>query len=194
MTVPRIPRTVVRAVMQLHPPVCHPSDPVAEAVRLMDEWDCGMLPVVDPGTRGLVGSITDRDICIAAYHSDAPVAAIPVGAVMTWQAVSIYEDDPIDGVHAAMRSSQIRRVPIVDIAARVVGLITLEDLARWADGLSGPQGDHERSLVAETLIAVSQAAAVDWRARAGRGEESPANGVGSRARGEPLGAQVDLGA
>lgn len=57
----------------------------------MRDSDRGMLPVFDPDTRDLLGSLTDRGTFLAAYHSDVSLAAIPVGAVMGWKAIAVYE-------------------------------------------------------------------------------------------------------
>jgi len=48
------------------PITCSAEDSLAEAARLMWERDCGSVMVTEPNGR-LVGIITDRDICMAAY-------------------------------------------------------------------------------------------------------------------------------
>ena len=62
---------------------CVPSETLNEAARIMWERDCGIVPVVESRESGkVVGVITDRDICIAAYTRGRPLAQIPIDEAM----------------------------------------------------------------------------------------------------------------
>ena len=64
-------------------------------VRIMWEQDCGIVPVVDELSR-VVGVITDRDVCIAAYTQGRPIQEIPAWSVMSRQVHTCHADDPIE--------------------------------------------------------------------------------------------------
>jgi CBS domain-containing protein len=122
----------------------------------MWQHDCGSLPVVeDDGT--LVGIITDRDICIAAYLHGMPLASIPVLQAMARNVYSCLAGDPIGVAERIMSDHQVRRVPVVDPQNRVVGMVSLTDLAREAEDEVG-QRTHRVSEgeVTRTLAAICQ--------------------------------------
>jgi len=108
---------------------CTPSDSLADAARIMWEADVGCLPVIDE-THRPVAMITDRDICMAAYTRGVPLRDIAVSAAMSKGILSCSPDTTIADVERLMRHSQIRRVPVVDLAGALVGIITIGDIAR----------------------------------------------------------------
>ena len=115
-----------------HPVVtCPVSATTDNAARLMWEFDCGIVPVVDDDGR-LAGVITDRDICMAAYTQGVGLAAIPVTSAMARQVVAAHVEDTVESVESLMRTSQIRRVPVLDRDDRIAGIVAINDLARLA--------------------------------------------------------------
>ncbi|HJL41287.1 MAG TPA: CBS domain-containing protein, partial [Myxococcales bacterium LLY-WYZ-16_1] len=142
---------------------CRPGDTLNEAARLMWEHDCGALPVVDDADR-IVGMITDRDICMAAYTQGAPLWALPVERSMAHKVYSCHPDTPIEEAAVSMRAQRIRRLPVVDGDEQLVGMVTLGDLARHA-GRSAWNGD--RGGVAYTLATICEPTASALEARAG---------------------------
>lgn len=110
---------------------CRPSDTMNEAARLMWGRDCGCIPVVDAAAH-LVGMVTDRDICMAAYTSGSALAAIPVSRAMSKIVISCRTDDEIAVVHDKMGQGRVRRIPVVDPEGRLVGIVSLSDLVREA--------------------------------------------------------------
>jgi CBS domain-containing protein len=133
---------------------CSPVDSLNVAARLMWENDCGCVPIVDSGGRA-IGMITDRDICMAAYTTGRPLAAVSVSEAMSRHVFTCVVSDSVDTVQAIMRAHQIHRVPVVDEAGRVVGILSLNDLAR-ATSLPG-QGKKKAvtaGQLAETLGAI----------------------------------------
>src|SRR5690606_4063455 len=92
---------------------CQPGDPLSEAARLMWELDCGAVPVVSSAGK-LVGMITDRDICMAAYTRGQSLSAMNVESTMSSNLVTAAPGDSLAKVTSLMRERQVRRIPIVD--------------------------------------------------------------------------------
>lgn len=142
----------IKQVMS-HPVVTCPADSTLDqAARLMWEFDCGVIPVVGDDGR-LMGVVTDRDICMAAYTQGRALNAIPVSTAMAKQVVAGHADDSVESVETLMRSSQVRRIPILDGENRPVGLVSMNDLARVAARAHRPGVDRE---LVKTLAAVCQ--------------------------------------
>lgn len=130
---------------------CTDSDTLNAAARLMWEYDCGVVPVVNEYGR-LVGVVTDRDVCMAAYTRGQPLHEIPVSAAMSTQVFTCSPQEPIEAAERLMSKAQIRRVPVVDRDNRPVGVLSLNDLARNAASTRARNGvDRE---IVETLAAI----------------------------------------
>jgi CBS-domain-containing membrane protein len=110
---------------------CPDDATVDRAAQLMWEHDCGMIPIVNPEGR-LAGVITDRDICMAAYTQGRPLCEIPVAAAMAKDVMAAYADDPVENAEALMAHGQVHRLPVLDKNNWLVGVISLNDLARLA--------------------------------------------------------------
>jgi CBS domain-containing protein len=104
-----------------------PDAMIREAAQMMDDLNVGALPVCNG--RRLVGMITDRDIVVRSTANGMRPDATPVHAVMTDKVCWCFEDDSVDRIEDAMARRQIRRMPVVDQGKRLVGMITLGDLA-----------------------------------------------------------------
>jgi predicted transcriptional regulator len=128
---------------------CRPDDRLSAAARLMWEHDCGCVPVVDE-RNVLVGMITDRDACMAAYTRGLRLDEIPVHTVMTRRAFSCKADDTLEAAEVLMRSHQVRRLPVVDQTNKVVGLLSSNDLLRGIAQVTGSQ----RAVLAEQLVSL----------------------------------------
>jgi CBS domain-containing protein len=136
-----------------HPAVTCPVTGVLDhAARLMWEFDCGIIPVVDDEGR-LAGVITDRDICMAAYTQGRALATIPITTAMTTRVIAVHGEDDIERAEGLMRDNQIRRVPVLDGDGRPIGLVSMNDLARLA--AQARRSGVDRELV-RTLAAVCQ--------------------------------------
>jgi CBS domain-containing protein len=146
----------VKTIMTRDPACCRPEDSMHAAARLMWDNDCGAVPVVDGTTGKLNGIITDRDMCMAALLSNRPAHLIPVSDVMASEVCTCREDDDLRTVHATMRDNQIRRLPVVDEEQRLVGLVSLNDLAVEAFGSRSSAAVRRQRDVAKTLSMVSE--------------------------------------
>ena len=138
---------------------CGPNDSLNRAAQLMWENDCGFLPVVSvDGDGRVIGVITDRDACMAAYTQGRPLTDIPVSAAMAHEAISCRAGDGISQAESQMRDNQIRRLPVVDAQGRLAGIISINDIAREArrEAASGGRKEVGQQDVAETLAAICQ--------------------------------------
>lgn len=106
-------------------------DTVIRAAQAMEEMDVGVIPVCDGDH--LVGMVTDRDIVLRAVALNRANDQTTLGHVMTAEPHWCYEDQPLDDVLEAMREAQLRRMPVVDRAQQLVGIISLGDLAVKGD-------------------------------------------------------------
>jgi CBS domain-containing protein len=117
---------------------CSPDTSIARAAYLMGDHGCGILPVVDDNRR-LVGVVTDRDLLLAAAGTRERGAAGDVRGAMTVDVATCLPDDDVTVALAIMRSLAVRRLPVIDAARHVVGLLSIDDVIRWAvrhDGVS----------------------------------------------------------
>jgi CBS domain-containing protein len=128
--------------------VANPNQSIRDAAHVMAQIDAGVLPVGEHDH--LVGMITDRDIAVGAgMGPDTPIREI-----MSEEVKYCYEDDDLDEVAENMADIKVRRLPVLDRDKRLVGILSLADLA-LADGarsagsalcgISEPGGEHSQS-------------------------------------------------
>lgn len=144
----------VKDVMTSAVHTCRVDDSLDRAAQLLWEHDCGCLPVVD--TEGVVRSmITDRDICMAAYTGGRPLRELRVVDSMSRGLVVCSPDDELSAAAGRMAEHQVRRLPVVDDAGRVQGVLSVNDLAcRAADGCTSSIDDPPAAEMLKVLIAV----------------------------------------
>ncbi|MGK0265671.1 MAG: CBS domain-containing protein, partial [Planctomycetota bacterium] len=111
----------VQDVMNREPHAVRIVDRLDEAARIMWEQDCGFVPVVD-GTNTLVGVVTDRDLCMASYMQAAPIASIPVVAVMVPEPVTCGPEDTLVAAMETLAQQQVHRLPVVDSQGVLLGV------------------------------------------------------------------------
>jgi CBS domain-containing protein len=106
--------------------VCDSRESIGECARTMEEMDCGVLPVAERDR--LVGMITDRDIAVRAVAAGkGPDTA--VGEVMSRQVLFCFDDQDLDHIARSMGEARVRRLPVVDRQSRLVGILSLSDVA-----------------------------------------------------------------
>jgi CBS domain-containing protein len=142
-----------------------PDARMDEAVRLMAEQDIGCLPVID-GDGCVVGIVTDRDICLIAASRDVPMSALPVTDAMSEDVVAVSPSTTLEQAEWLLRDRQLHRLPVIDDDRRVVGMISLNDIAqaaaaqRWQgdEGLSPRDVGRTVAAIAErrTTLAVTE--------------------------------------
>jgi CBS domain-containing protein len=141
----------VAEVMTRDVRLIEPNQTIRDAARLMAEMDAGIMPVRE-GDR-LVGMITDRDIAVRAVaQGRGPDTA--VREVMTDEVKYCYEDDDTAAVERNMAEIQVRRLPVLTRDKRLVGILSLGDLAMSdkaakvgaaVAGISQPGGQHSQT-------------------------------------------------
>jgi len=123
-----------------------PADSIQQAARKMRDLDVGSLPVCEKDR--LVGMITDRDISIRAVSDGRDPKKSKIKDVMTPKIVYCFEDQGVEEAADLMRDKRIRRLAVLNHEKRLVGMLSLGDLAIET---------RDEHLAAETLERVSQA-------------------------------------
>ena len=118
----------VRDIMTADPACVGEKDNIVEAARIMKSEDTGVVPVVDE-KRTLVGVITDRDIVVRLAAEGRNLLDCKVSEAMTKHVRSVRDDATVDDVMSIMRGANVRRVPVCDQNDRIVGIISMGDLA-----------------------------------------------------------------
>jgi CBS domain-containing protein len=125
-----------------------PDQTIREAARAMAELRVGALPVAE-GDR-LVGMVTDRDIAVRAV-AEGRGPDTPVREVMTPEVKYCFDHEDLELVARHMGDQQVRRLPVVDRDKRLVGILSLGDVAAGTGaepacdalaGISRPGGQH----------------------------------------------------
>ena len=128
-----------------------PEDTVADAAKLMKKIDAGLLPVTEDDR--LVGMITDRDIVIRAV-AEGKGPDTKVRNAMSPEVKYCFEDEDVAHVAENMAELQVRRLPVMNRDKRLVGIVSLADLAtegslpktaKALHGISQPGGQHSQS-------------------------------------------------
>ncbi|MGH8178210.1 MAG: CBS domain-containing protein [Steroidobacter sp.] len=142
----------VREAMTRDVRLVRPDQSIRDAAHLMADLDIGALPVED-GDR-LVGMITDRDIAVRAI-AEGKGPETQVRDVMSRDVKYCYDDQSIDEVTQNMANIRVRRLPVLSRDKRLVGILSLGDLAIDATaqdeagealgGISRPGGQHSQS-------------------------------------------------
>jgi CBS domain-containing protein len=132
--------------------VARPEDTLQKAAAQMAELDAGVLPVGDNDR--LVGMLTDRDITVRAVAKGMGPQT-PVREVMSDDVKYCFEDEELSTVTENMGDIQLRRLPVLNRDKRLVGIVSLGDIAgsqRNADqagqalaGISKPGGEHSQA-------------------------------------------------
>jgi CBS domain-containing protein len=127
-----------------------PDQTAQDAASFMVRAEAGSIPVCENDR--LVGMITDRDIAVRGV-AEGLGPDCKVGELMSKGIVCAHEDDDVDEVARRMSKEQVRRLPVLDANQRLVGIVSLGDLARETDGeiadkalegVSQPGGQHQQ--------------------------------------------------
>jgi CBS domain-containing protein len=122
----------IREILTNNPEVVSPEDMICVAARKMKEADVGMLPVCFGGQ--LIGCLMDRDLAIRAVADacdllNTKVRQIKVRQIMTADLFYCFEDDSLEDAAKIMEERQVRRIPVLNESKRLVGIVSLGDLA-----------------------------------------------------------------
>jgi CBS domain-containing protein len=126
---------LVHDIMTAHAEWVAPTITLAEAARKMRDHKIACLPIGHNDR--LVGMLTDRDLVCRALAAGADPNTVTAGEVMTKGITWCYEDESVDDILEIMETKQIHHLPVLNRRKRMVGIVTLSDLAlRGPDELS----------------------------------------------------------
>jgi CBS domain-containing protein len=126
---------LVREVMSTHLETINPTTTVQECAKKMSELGVGVLPVWQDGRA--LGMVTDRDICCRAIGAGKDPTKTAVRAIMTGVMASCLEDQDCKDAARLMKEKGVRRLTVVDRKQAMVGILSVDDLARCSHGLAG---------------------------------------------------------
>jgi len=118
---------LVNEAMTAQVVTARPSDTIQQVAKIMQDVDTGAVPVFDDGK--VVGMITDRDIVLRIVAEGGDINA-PVSSAMTDEVQSCGEDDNLADAAAQMANHQLRRLIVTNDAGKLVGILSLGDVAR----------------------------------------------------------------
>jgi CBS domain-containing protein len=118
---------VVGEVMNKNIQTIGPDASIIEAASKMRDGDFGVMPVMDG--QNLVGMLTDRDIAIRVVAEGKDLQQCTVEDVMTPEILTCNEDDDLEEIAQMMADKQVRRLPVLDMNKKLVGIVSVGDLA-----------------------------------------------------------------
>jgi CBS domain-containing protein len=145
---------LVSDVMTRRAETIGPDDTLHEAARRMREVGVGALVVCEQNRP--VGLLTDRDIVVRSVAEGRPPAAADVRSCMTTQVVTCSDGADLAAAAALMGERAVRRLVVLDAAERLVGLLSVDDIALQSPQLAG-------EVVARTVAPERPARAPPWR-------------------------------
>lgn len=112
---------------------CRKAETTREAAALMRQHHVGCLVVVDESREHPrpLGVITDRDLVVEIMAERVSPETVSVGDVMSYDLATAREDEGIWEVIRRMRAKGVRRLPIVDEAGALVGIVTMDDMLEF---------------------------------------------------------------
>lgn len=137
--------TQIKDVMSQNFKFMAPDSPIAQVAQQMRDIDCGFMPLAENDK--IIGMITDRDITVRAIAEGKDPANTPARDVMTAKTYYCYDDQDVEEVCNNMGEIQVRRLPVVNREKRLVGIVSMGDLAQSA---SRPNiGQTEQQITAQ---------------------------------------------
>lgn len=124
----------LRNVMTADPAFVSQDDTIQEAARLMDDLNVGSLPVCESGK--LTGMITDRDITVRCTAVGKSPQEARVADAMSANVQLCRVTDTVELAREKMAEHQIRRLPVVDDDERLVGMVSMGDIATKSGDLA----------------------------------------------------------
>ena len=123
----------VNDVMTKDPACCTPETPLRDVARLMVDCDCGEIPVVDSKrTMRPVGVVTDRDIVVRCVATGRNPLEAEAEDCMSSPVVTVTPDADLEDGADLMEKHRLRRIPVVDEAGALCGIVAQADIARHA--------------------------------------------------------------
>lgn len=119
---------IVQEIMTKNPACCKIDDVASQAAQVFWEKDCGCVPLIDD--RGQVcGIVTDRDLCLAAHFSDKKLSEIRLGDISQGRVHACLPSQDVLEAELLMRNAQVRRILVIGADSKIVGILSLNDIA-----------------------------------------------------------------
>ena len=115
-----------------------PETNIYEVAKLMEQHHIGSIPICDDNNC-LCGIVTDRDILLRSVVCDKNLKTTPISEIMTCNVCTCKEDEEMTNAESKMAQNQIRRLPVCDQNNKVVGILTLGNLAQNGQELGKQQ-------------------------------------------------------
>jgi len=107
--------------------IASPEESAQAAAERMSSRAVGSLVVVDEARRP-VGMLSDRDLTVRVLAKSKDPRQTKVGEIMTAAPETVKDDTPIEQALAVMRRGPCRRLPVVDVDGKLLGLLSLDDI------------------------------------------------------------------
>ena len=125
----------IREIMTTNVECVSPETSITDLAQKMKTLDVGFLGVCENDR--LVGTVTDRDIVIRGIASERDINSVTAREIMTHDVFWCYEDDDVKDVAEKMREKDVRRMLILNRDKRLVGVVSIGDIAKVEEGESG---------------------------------------------------------
>lgn len=135
----------VSEILTPNPQCVAPNTTLEQAAQQMKSLDIGLLPICDKNR--LIGTVTDRDIAIRGVAAGLDSKTTPVSEVMSHEIAYCFDDESVKAAARLMEQRQIRRLPVLNRDKRLIGIISLGDIAVRT---------HQENLAGEVLEYVSE--------------------------------------
>jgi CBS domain-containing protein len=117
----------VDEIMRKDVPTLRASDPLSFAAKILKETGCGIVPVVaGDGSNRMVGTVTDREVCVGTYRHGLPASRIFVGSVMTHHVHACTPATMLEDAVLLMERAHIERLPVVDDMGQLLGIVSYD--------------------------------------------------------------------
>lgn len=143
---------LVKDLMTRNVNSCRPENNLAELAKVMRKQRCGALPIVDVSGK-VTGIITDRDICIALGMKNVRASEMRARDVSHTACISCSPDNDVRDALRTMATQEVSRLPVVDEAGQLVGILSIDDIIFRAGG--GRSGLTDREII-DTMRAIRE--------------------------------------
>lgn len=144
----------VGEVMKRDVTFCTPETDLAAIAALMWQSDCGVIPIMS-GER-IEGILTDRDVCIALGTRDVPAHTVSAREVGVREVFTCAPDDDVQQALKIMRAHKVRRLPVLNGGGRMVGILSLNEVLRWAHQTARKPADITYEDILNTMKAICE--------------------------------------
>ena len=121
----------VKDVMMRTPAFCTTESNAGEAVEIMWNRNCGLLPIVDPEKK-VIGVVTDRDLCIALGTRNARPGELAVKGIATGKVYACLPEEEIHSALSTMAREKVRRLVVLNADGNLEGILSMDDIVRHA--------------------------------------------------------------